>query len=125
MRLPRMSLRRSMVLIALIAVCLSIGCYFARNPPLDPLLSIILGHETIYSDGFNEEGFRGVRVGMTQGEVVRLIGQPLGRNSVIEPGRVVWFFSKPVSGTSNYWDRHVVFAGDLVTEAKGRFYIDD
>jgi hypothetical protein len=114
-----------MVLIALLAVCLSIGCYLARNPPLDPLLSLILGHETIYSEGFNEEGFRSIRVGMTPGEVVRLIGQPLGRNSVIEPGRVVWYYSTPVSGTSNYWDRHVVFAGDVVTEAKGRFYIDD
>jgi len=49
-----------------------------RDRPVNDLLTVALQNEhTIYSDEFSERSFQRVRVGMTETQVRRLLGQPM------------------------------------------------
>lgn len=66
---------------------------------------------TVFAPGYSEEGFRQVHRGMTQSQVLSLLGPPLRRyEGYWTPGLVeVWEYSRQRTGESWWQVREVTF----------------
>jgi outer membrane protein assembly factor BamE (lipoprotein component of BamABCDE complex) len=73
--------------------------------------------DTHYAAGFSEEAFRRVHRGQAKGEVLKLLGEPLGRYQLESSGQEVWRYATSGPEYSNYWIRIVEFdrSGKVVT----------
>ncbi len=93
--------------------------------PMGLANGLLVGEDTVFSEGYSAEAFRKIEVGMARAEVHALLGEPLGSWTVREPD---WFdaaerFSLS-PGDTNYRLRFVYYAADLVVETRGEYYID-
>lgn len=91
------------------------------------LCEIIFG-ETVYSTEYRESDFRRLKIGMTEEQVLKLLGEPLFKNPY-HPD--VWFYSygKPVRDdigetNSDYTERIVKFGDGVVIEIHHAFYFE-
>lgn len=91
------------------------------------LLAYLTGDvRTRYADGFSEETFSRVRVGMSRDEVHKLLGEPLQR---ISPDwkwpEASWRYADQVTFTDHFHQRDISFSRDgKVTEITKGVYID-
>ena len=91
----------------------------------DALTYVILGWDehTTYAEKFTEGSFRTLRIGMTAGEVRRMVGPPLDSLGS-DSGRVVWRYTVGYpKGT--YWLRSVVLdSTKRVVQVAAMLYLD-
>jgi outer membrane protein assembly factor BamE (lipoprotein component of BamABCDE complex) len=73
---------------------------------------------SVYAPGFTQRAFEQVRPGMTQSEVRRLLGEPLGSR-----GRA-WYYSDP-SNHGVYHAKIIVFSEDLRVSRKVSYIMHD
>ena len=79
---------------------------------------------TVWADNFSEEKFNQVEVGMTQKEVLLLLGRPLNKIHEHKAGHF-WYYTRQDTGTSDFDQRWVVFDSNAtVEEVRKSFYID-
>jgi len=111
------------------------GSYFGTAFIASLLLYITSGFEsycfifpsidTRYAEGFSEKAFAQVRVGMTKGEVLSLLGAPLG--DAFAQASSQWTFSQDGKCTWADWawlGRTIVFRDDRVVEKISRVWYD-
>ncbi len=82
-----------------------------------------LGNPTVYSNGFAENKFRSIKVGMTAAEVAAVLGPPLKR----EPFGgfpLVWYYSDQKTAVDNFWRRWIAFENGRVSEVISDFWVD-
>lgn len=91
------------------------------------LCEIVFG-DTVYSAEYSESKFRTLKTGMTEDQVLALLGEPLFKNSYYPD---VWFYSygKPVGDkiwvtNSNYTQRIVEFKDGVLVRIEHDFYFD-
>ena len=75
-----------MLAVAMIAVAFAI-------PSCARSLYYALHDTTVYALGYSEQKFQSIHAGMSEEDVIRLIGKPLEDNS--EPGYVNWYYGPP------------------------------
>jgi outer membrane protein assembly factor BamE (lipoprotein component of BamABCDE complex) len=113
--------KRSAVIAIVVVVVLPLGylllpetyCFF--YPSID----------TRYTEGFTESKFAAIRVGMTQEEVVKLLGEPFDGASARASSR--WAYTQDGKCTWKDWawlGREIVFAKGRVVEIVARVYYD-
>jgi hypothetical protein len=138
--LPRRTIRRMMVGIAIAGIALAVAkSFFIDNRPRDLLfaaISALEGHSTVYAPGYSESGFRSLRAGMTARQVEEILGPPLvisqwfdpppGRPTVPGEGTpgVVWSYTRPRKARGNYWLRWVFFRDGLVHGTETTYWVD-
>jgi SmpA / OmlA family len=80
---------------------------------------------TIWAPNFSEENFDKLKIGMTDKEVLLLMGKPLNALEETCVNSCFWFYTKQDSGTSDFDQRWVVFNRDKrVSEIRKSFFID-
>ena len=121
--LPRFTVRRLMVAVALSGIaCAIIGWLLNGPSTIDIIASVLAGHDTAYSAGYNEVGWRKLRLGMMQAEVEPILGPPL-KKTILYGQREIWTYStSPDDG--NYWMRQIHFLGGKIEKLDDRFYVD-
>ena len=93
------------------------------------------GIGTRFAPGYSERGFNAVRPGMSEQEVIALIGKPLSEGSQVAPsgrllakaGDIVWAYSIDTNGRDGDWawlSREVVFRNGRVAHAVKWIYYD-
>ena len=101
-----------------------VGCY--PHHRLDGLGSCLLPavfqEDTEYAPGYSSQSFEKIRMGMSSGEVLTLLGPPLDRYLVAE-SREGWRWTRS-PGDRSYRIRVVIFEGGRVTEIRHKFYVD-
>jgi hypothetical protein len=119
----RFTVRRLMVAVALSGIACSITAWLLNGPStIDMIVSVLAGHDTAYSAGYNELGWRALRRGMTQAEVEPKLGTPL-KKTILYGQREIWTYStSPDDG--NYWMRQIHFLGGKIEKIDSRFYVD-
>jgi hypothetical protein len=89
-----------------------------------PLYAIPFGDDTEFAQGYSASRFWAVRQGMTEEEVVRLLGPPLRRYPARSPGTEErWYWTRSPRNSS-YRIRGVVFRNGLVADKQSEFYVD-
>lgn len=79
---------------------------------------------TLWSPGFSERNFNKIRVGMSRGEVLEIMGDPLHGYEDCQKN-CFWSYTKQDSGTSDFDQRWVIFDENYkVSEVRKSFYID-
>lgn len=79
---------------------------------------------TVWAQGFNEKAFLKVQIGMSQLQVVHLLGEPLRKDLDCDES-CFWLYSGQDSGTADFDQRWVVFGADRkVNEIRKSFFID-
>ena len=87
------------------------------------LLTALEPEDTIYAAGFSECSFDQVQVGMTEAEVIELLGEPLRKENRESWHHWVYAGKKP--GGDNFRIRQVVFSTNRkVVEVLSDFYVD-
>ena len=84
--LPRMTIRKSMLVVALVAVLFSI-------PSCAESVLQTLRDTTVYAPGYSEKRFRSIRLGMTDADLIQIMGQPFEDKS--SGGYVNWYYGPP------------------------------
>ncbi|GAK50185.1 hypothetical protein U14_01412 [Candidatus Moduliflexus flocculans] len=93
------------------------------------LWELLLG-DTVYSQGYREYKFRRIHEGMTEEQVLEIVGIPLFRGSYFP---FVWFYSygKPLYKDKDPWvtdscytQRIIFFSGGKVSKIYHDFYFD-
>src|SRR6516225_2484311 len=82
----QMTLRGMMLVVAMAAVTLSI-------PRCTQSVLDQLSDTTVYAPGYSEDKFRRILPGMTEDDVLRLMGSPLEDES--QSGSIVWYYGPP------------------------------
>jgi hypothetical protein len=133
-----------MVLVAIVAVVLSLAKYFfIENRPRDILaaaLGALDGEYTVYAEGFSEYSFRSIRVGMSSRQVEEIMGPPLEKgqwqvpsgSGPVTPGvgplDDIWYYTrggKHVPGrTASHWTRAVLFRNGIVWGTDSTYWAD-
>jgi hypothetical protein len=106
------------------------GLIFVNNYLLDGIhgwfVSRVLGfgkdEDTEYSRGYSDQAFRTIKVGMTEQEVLAILGPPLERAS-LGGTRETWRWSRS-PGSKSYRVRAVVFEARRVVAIHREFYVD-
>ena len=102
--------RRLRMLAAVLAVLFVVGC------PLSCLVQSELElMNTRYASGFSEDAFRQVTSGMTEAQVLTLLGEPFRRVPWHEgdPPQETWWYALPPRPSGGYhYDRRVIFSLD-------------
>ncbi len=88
--------------------------------------------ETEYSEDYSEYKFRRVREGMTEAQVVKILGEPLFKNSKPKDNKVLWFYTygKSLENQPRYVtdschsERIITFRNNVVVEKYHGFYFD-
>lgn len=128
------------VLLAFIVACICLTAPFfildiifsSKTDTLDEpkLLSIILPEDTKYSLGYSHEKFKQIKLGMTEKQVIQILGEPqlrwrpyLCTNFVEKRHFVGLQYSESPSG-SNYRLRQIYLDNGVVSEIIHYFYID-
>lgn len=118
---PRLTVRRLMAIVALIAIHLAFVRVLLN---IDPFF----GFGTIYAERFSERRFGTIRVGMTPGEVEAIVGRPLRKVPWDDPGaptgKEMWYYSDQFHYTFNYWRRWVLFEKGKVLVVINDFWLD-
>ncbi len=78
---------------------------------------------TIWTQDFREENFEKIKLGMTDQDVLALMGSPLKADENCKEV-CFWFYTKQDAGTSDFDQRWVVFNNKRVTEIRKSFFID-
>jgi hypothetical protein len=79
---------------------------------------------TTWANGFSDEGFSKIRIGMTKEEVLSLAGKPLHDIDNCDE-LCIWAYTRQDSPTSDFDQRWVVFdQNQKVFEIRKSFYID-
>jgi hypothetical protein len=108
--------------IALLALACCVGLFYGIA---------WVGSRTAYAPGFSEAAFNQIRVGMTESEVVGLVGKPLGK--WVDPKGpwrsetlVTFYYTEPdPRGNECYYRRFVTFnESGRVSEIISDFWID-
>jgi hypothetical protein len=95
----------------------ALGAVLATRPSdslCDILMSGVLEVSTEYAPGYSEEGFSQVRRGMTEDEVVALLGPALDTGETQGPlGGQLFLarYSRP-RGDVSFWERNVLYFAD-------------
>ena len=81
--------------------------------------------DTVYAPRYTDSSFRKIKIGMTEQDVMELVGKPLEAYAVERRGRqcVGWRFSRSEKGTS-YKVRSILFSDGRVFEVFRDFYLD-
>ncbi len=88
------------------------------------ILPLIYEQDTRYSAGYRDEVFRALTVGTSEGEVRRLLGEPLTTYR-LDDGRSVWHYSQRGSKSKNFYVRVLEFdTGDRLLAKGAEFYVD-
>ena len=78
---------------------------------------------TIHADGFSEEKFNAIKVGMTKDQVNEILGKPLNDEDL--PQNSFWYYTHHDHPTSDFDQRWVVFnSNNKVEEIRKSFFID-
>jgi hypothetical protein len=117
----RISVLRSMVAVAVIALHLAFVRFVVRTDPF-------FGSGTFYSEGYSEARFGSLSVGMTCEEVETIMGPPLRKQPWSQPHEprkcIMWQYSDRDDYTANYWRRWVLFEDARVSEVISDFWFD-
>lgn len=81
-----------------------------------------LGDDTEYAPGYSDHGFRRIRIGMTEQEVLSLVGPPLARGPMRGTNQT-WVWSRSPSD-GNYRVRTVIFENERVSKVNHGFHLD-
>jgi hypothetical protein len=126
---------------ACIAASLLAGAYaffFGYEVPdriqIDGLSTELVPMNTHYADGYSHAGFRRIRIGMSEQEVLDILGEPLDPYELFTPRNPLspekvreayLLYSRPPSlKDTNYRCRVVVMDKDVVVEIIGHFVAD-
>lgn len=91
---------------------------------IQPLLPLIYDERTKYAAGYTEEGFRSLKAGASEGEVLKVLGEPLSRREIAS-GRTIFYYSEQATPRDNYLVRNLVFDGQgRLLEHHAEFYVD-
>lgn len=97
------------------------------------LLGILIPTDTEYAGGYTHGAFTKVEPGMTEAEVLELLGEPLerwtpysykGRTKHPEKAHFIGLFYSRSPTSSNYRLRDVILDNGKVAEIRGYFYAD-
>lgn len=125
------------VALAILVFSIGIALVFPKA-----LFELLLPDQTVYNHNFSDRLFSRVKVGMTEREVLQVLGPPLEVSEYVGP-RVYrsnwaegasavagvefrwWAYSKPGKLSDSYHVRAIRFAPDgRVTEVTDRYYAD-
>ena len=129
----RFRLRSLFLAAALVAVI----CALVRWSQLDgfggAIFSLLLPDDTLWADGYSDDSFLAVRIGMERSEVYALLGKPLE----VRPSPTMFEFDArrhnlgevlecwtQTPNNSHFHVRQVVFKGDTVVHKSSGFYVD-
>ena len=104
--------------IATAGVALLAFCFSRPVNPLEWLFALAFLDETSYSPDYTESGWRGVQLGMTQAQVLEVLGEPVQRN--FGPGAERWEYTSCRSWNW-YHMREVGFLKGKVACKYGKF----
>ena len=96
--------------------------HFRSMDGLDGLFfSRLFQEDTIYAPGYSDTAFRKVTVGMSQAEVLALLGPPISEWEACDNMAMGWSKSP---GDTHYRQRVVFFQNGVVTKTLSEFYVD-
>jgi outer membrane protein assembly factor BamE (lipoprotein component of BamABCDE complex) len=88
--------------------------------------ALVLGDTGTYAAGYSDRGFRAVRLGMTQAEVLSLLGEPLTKRLLTDSRAGFEFWNYTTSPTNtNFRTRAFVFDPDGRVREKWAVYWRD
>ena len=79
------------------------------------------GHDTVFSENYTDKGFLEIKKGMTEEEVIEIMGEPLARS--IEENFIGFQYSKSERST-HYRFRNIILTKGIVTDVIGYYYVD-
>jgi len=78
--------------------------------------------DTEYAPGYSDKAFRKLRIGMSTGDVVALLGPPLEKGQ-FTASKETWRWSRS-PGDRSYRIRVVIVEADRVVQIRSSFYVD-
>lgn len=88
------------------------------------LLPLVAEHDTEYAQGYSEEVFRSLDIGLGRAMVEQLLGPPLLAKE-FSSGRVYWYYSHHGTRSGNYLVRILVFdREERLVARRSYFYLD-
>ena len=115
-------MKRLIILALLLLTAIGAIYHFRSMDGLDALLfSRMFQEDTVYAPGYSDAAFRKVTVGMSQAEVLALLGPPLNEWESCDNMAMGW--SKSLED-SHYRKRTVFFQNGVVTKRLSEFYVD-
>jgi hypothetical protein len=127
----RFRLRDALIFTALLSAAL----LAYRSWPLDGIEGIVFGFadDTVWADGYSDNLWHEVRLGIKRDEVYALLGEPLDIRTTRTPfdfdtlrqgpGEIVECWTR-TPNNSSYHVRQIAFKGDLVVAKENQFYFD-
>lgn len=108
--------------IAGIAASMVVVSWQTRRPG-DQVLSLLLGHDTVYAPSFTERGFHRLEAGMSTDEVEDMMGGPPLEKTEYPSGKVIWAYSVSPRDT-NHWKNNVSIEDGRVVSTYSGYYMD-
>jgi len=94
---------------------------------LDGLVGLIFSHvgdTTVYSKSYTDAAFRKVRIGMTESEVLGILGEPLETYTIEHMPKATGMRWSKTPDDSSYAVRVIIFEEGKVKERISEYYID-
>jgi SmpA / OmlA family len=112
-------------LLLLLFALLALGLlHFYLLDGLDGWFFSLSGEEaTYYSESYSDRGFRQVRIGMSEEDVLAILGEPLSRYSPPDETQTSWQYSGRRVDAS-YRERVIIFERGRVTRRISEYYVD-
>jgi hypothetical protein len=109
----------------LILVVLALGfLHFYLLDGLDGWFFSLPGKEaTYYSKGYSDSGFRRIKIGMSEEDVLTILGEPLARQETPEEKQTSWRYSGRRIDT-DYRERVIIFENGKVKKKISDYYVD-
>jgi len=121
----RLRLRTLFLLMSVASLALTGYHFWPIDGIVGSLFAIVSDDDTVWADGYSNEAFRAVHVGMKRDAVWRLLGPPLVAKGVDDNGDEYHLESWTLTPhDSNYHRREIKYDGDTVREKIGEYYID-
>lgn len=119
-------LLKCLIVTAAIGMCLAIANAYMLDGLTGFIFSSLENEDTAYASGYTDAGFRGVKVGMSDADVFRLIGQPQKSWPIGDSGEgsetgARWSYSP---SDTNFRCRVLLFRDHHVVEKHTEFYLD-
>lgn len=93
--------------------------------------SILFGEDTVYSNDFSNRNFRKIKIGMTEKQVLDLLGQPLSKfayrwvnNKTYNNKRFIGLKYSETPNGGDYRLRIIYIDKGIVVGIMGEFYLD-
>ena len=119
-----MRFRINSVLLFIAVVAMGLCAY--RLWPIDGLIgnlfAIFNDEDTVWADGYTNEGWRSVAVGMKRDEVYALLGPPLDTQPTGVAGTLECWTRSPAD--TDYRRRDLEFSGDRIVHKWSEYWID-